>query len=444
MSEQVKTKRSIITMFVLSSFLLVFLIGTGMNTAWAAKASVQHKKSVHHKKSVRHKKRAGKRKVARTREDMILESEMKAIKEALATKTDQENTEKFASKAEKELQKATDSANEARSMLEKANTGMTEVSSAKEAALAAIQRAQAAADEARAMADKAKQDAKMASLEASTYVQLRADAKKEVERAASREDAAQKVLSGAQAKEAYYRNLVKRRMRNAEDFYYIAAAAMKKGGNAQALEFAVKAKAEMEQAKIAENEAAIRAEATKAAEKVVEARREATAAAKIKSSSLAKLLTISKGIASGLEEAYKAAKLSSAAALKVLSETKDFASAKDDILAYANKKVESLTDIKTAAEQRETLASAAAESARAVVAAKAKAQAEAQARANAALLSAKTAVIGDAATEPASTDQGTTEAPESSGAPSQTSAAKSALTQPASIKPIPGAMPVAH
>jgi hypothetical protein len=347
--------------------------------------------------SSKKKTTSSKRKVARTRKDMILEIEMKALKEAIETRKDQESTNTFATKAAKEFETAKTSADGARTMLDEANSKLAAVIAAKEAALAAIEKARIAAEEARTLADQAKMEAKLAGVDASTYLELRKEAKNEVIRAEAREASAVEVYNEAKAKEQYYRNLISRRLKNAEDFYYIAEAAMKKGGNAQALEFAVKAKAEMEQAKIAENEAAIRAEATMASQKVVESRKESTEAARIKSLALAKLIKLSEEITTALAEAYDAAKLSAAAAQKVLAKTQDLATSKDEVLTFSNKKVESLADIKNAAERKEILASTAAEAARAVVIAKEKALAEAEGRARTALADARTMVIGTAA-----------------------------------------------
>jgi hypothetical protein len=324
---------------------------------------------------------------------MILEVEMKALKEALAIRKDQERTNRFATKAEKEYAQAKEGANSAREMLQAASNTMSEAGAEKEAALAAIEKARIAAGETRAISDKAKKNAKLAKLESATYAESRAAAKQDVISAKAREAEALAVLQRAKTKERYYRNLVRKRLKRAEDFYYIAEAAMKKGGNAQSMEFAIKAKSEMEQAKIAENEASIRAEATRAAAKVVEVRSQSIESARVKSRSLAKLLTLAEEISTALNEAYLAAKLSARAAAKVLLKAKDFASSKDEIVAFTAKKLESLTSIKDASEKRETLASAAAISAQAVVAAKQKAQAEAEARARSALTEARTLIV---------------------------------------------------
>jgi hypothetical protein len=349
------------------------------------------KKATTAKKSTRAKSR--KRKVARMRKDMILEVEMKALKEALANKRDQENTTKFVSKAEKEHQKAQASAIKARDMLAGASGEATTIAAAKAAVLTIIEKVKAVAEEVQTLANLAKKEAKLAGIEATTFQELRLEAKKEVATSEAREATARKVLKRSKEKEQYYRNLVKRRIRNAEDFFYIAEAAMRKGGNAQAMEFAIKAKAEMEQAKIAENEANIRAEAVIAAGKVLEARKEAKASAIIKSRAFAKLLKISEEISLSLKEASEAARLSAVAAQKVVSRANKFAASKDEVLAFANKKVESLTTVKDASERKEMLTGEAALSAKAVLAAKQKALAHAEARAQSALSEARTIVI---------------------------------------------------
>jgi hypothetical protein len=351
---------------------------------------------------------AASRQVTRSREDMILEVEMKALREALDSRQDQEGSSKFADKADKEYQDAKTDADKARTMLQSANATQSEVTAAKDAAVALVEKAKAAADEVQTIADKAKTDAKLAGVDVTTFTELRALSKKEVTDAEGREVAAQSVLDQAREKEDYYRALVKRRMRNAEDFYYIADAAMKKGGNAQALEFAVKAKAEMEQAKIAENEAAIRAEATHAAEKVVDARKQATEAAKIKSTALAQLLRLTEEITKTLSEAYASAALSSKAAQQYLAKLKDFASSKDEVLAFSSKKVESLTNIKDSSEKKETLTGEAAQAAREVLAAKQKAQADSEARAQSALSDARTVVLGPQQQVPVSSNSSST------------------------------------
>lgn len=334
------------------------------------------------------------KKVTRTREDMILEVEMKALKEALESRQDEESISKFADKADMESTAAKEEADKSRTMLETANKAQSEVAAAKEEALALVAKAKAAAEEADTLASKAKTDAKLAGVDTATYADLHVLAKKEVSDAENRLNSAQSVLDQARSQEDYYRSLVKRRIKNAEDFYYIAEAAMKKGGNAQALEFAVKAKAEMEQAKIAENEAEIRAEATKAAEKVVEARKQSTAAAKIKFTALAQLLKLTQEISATLTEAYQAAALSAKAAQQYMDKMKDFASAKDAVVTFSSKKVDSLTNIKDSAEKKEALTIEAAQSAHAVLAAKQKAKAEAEAKAQSALGDARSVVLG--------------------------------------------------
>lgn len=339
------------------------------------------------------KRYSKKRRVARTRKEMILEVEMKALKEALSIKKDQENTSKFVTRAEKEHTKAKSSANQAREMLGAASGEVTTISAAKTAVLAIIAKVKTVADEVQALAQSAKTESKLAGIEATTFQEMRLESKKEVTTAEAREATALKVLERSRQKETYYRSLVKRRIRNAEDFFYIAEAAMKKGGNAQAMEFAIKAKAEMEQAKIADNEADIRAEAVVASEKVLEARKEATATARLKSKTFAILLKLTEEISISLKEASEAARLSAAAAQKVVARASSFAASKDEVLTFANKKVASLAAVKDAAERKETLTGEAALAAQAVLVANQKAQAHAEARAQAALSEARTMVV---------------------------------------------------
>ena len=373
-------------------FVLLLFFGICITPTFAQPPKKTSKTTSTKTKSVK-KTYTKRKKAVRTRKDMILEVEMKALKEALTIKKDQERTNRFATKAEKEYTQAKEGANNAREMLQAASNTMSEADAEKAVALTAIEKARIAAEETRALSDKAKKNAKLAKLESATYSELREGAKQDVIRAKAREEGSFSVLERAKAKESYYRNLIKKRLKKAEDFYYIAEAAMKKGGNAQSMEFAIKAKSEMEQAKIAENEADIRAEATRAAAKVVEVRIQATESARVKSRSLVKLMALAEEISTALNEAYQAVKLSAQAAEKVLLKAKDFASSKDEIVTFSAKKLESLTSIKDASEKKELLASEAVISSQAVVAAKQKAQAEAEARARGALNEARTLIV---------------------------------------------------
>ncbi|MBN1595160.1 hypothetical protein JW933_04460 [candidate division FCPU426 bacterium] len=377
--------------------LLVLTCIPGIRTSHAAVAGKSSKSSTVSKKSSAGSSvsaaSSSKRKVARTRKEMILEVEMQALKEALSSRQDQESTNQFVSKAEKEFESAQVAATKSREMLTVASEETSKISAAKDSALAVIEKVKAAAEEVMNLANEAKKESKLAGIEATTYVELRKEAKDEVAIADERENMALQVLQRATEKEAYYRELVKRRINNAEDFYYIAEAAMSKGGNAQAMEFAIKAKAEMEQAKIAETEADIRAEAVKAAEKVLEARKEASEGARIRSRAFAKLMKIAEEISTSLQEAAAAAQLSAQAAQKVLDKANSFAASKDEVLTFANDKVTTLTEVKDSAERKEILSGEAAQSARAVLAAKQKAQAQAEARAQSALTEARGLVI---------------------------------------------------
>ena len=364
---------------------LLSLLLAGAWQAWAASTQADGSK-----------KAASKAKAAaptRTRAEMIIEVELKALREALDQRQDQEKTSKFAERTEKEAEEAKGSANGAREMLQKSAATLAEAQTAKDSAVAAVDKITALANEARTLSENSKKEAKLAGVEAVGFVEMRKTAQAEVQMAMERETSALKVLQEARDQEEYYRSLVKRRMRNAEDFYYIAEAAMRKGGNSQSMEFAIKAKAEMQQAQVAENEANIRADATRAAEKLVESRKQSTEAAKIKAVAMAQMMKLSEEIAKALTEAFQAATASTAAAEKMLASTKNFSSSKDEVLTFSNKKTESLTSIKDAAEKKEALATDAAQSARAVVDAKQKALAEAESKAQSALAEAKTLVI---------------------------------------------------
>jgi hypothetical protein len=337
---------------------------------------------------------ATRKKPARTRAEMIQEAEIKAVQEALRVRQDQESTQKFSDRAQQEYDSAKLSADQARELVDKSQSALNDANASKEAAQNAVAEAQAAAEKALEMAKNALKESKLAELDTTGITAMHKGCKAELIAAAERQDQALSVRDAAKQAEQYYREQVKRRLSNAEDFYYIAKAAMEKGGNAQSLEFAIKAKAEIEQAKIAENEANIRAEAAVAAEKVYQARLEATAAVKLKERTLQKMLQLVNEISSALLQAYEAAKQSASASQKVVSMLQQYSSAKDEIISFTNQKVASLTQLKVATEKKESLAQEAVTAAQAVLAAKQRAQAEAESRAKAALSDAQALVIG--------------------------------------------------